>query len=61
MFRAALGFFLLALLSVVLGASGVAGVSLDIGRALLLTFIILAVLSFVAGLITEAKKPPGRY
>lgn len=61
MFRAALGFFILALLAVVLGASQAAGVTLDLGRALMIVFLILAVISFTAGLIVEAKKPPGRY
>lgn len=55
MLRAALGFFILALVAIVLGASGVAGVSLDIGRALLITFMILAVISFVAGIVTGGK------
>lgn len=52
MLRAALGFFVLALLAMILGASGVAGVSMEIGRALLVVFLILAVISFVAGLVS---------
>jgi uncharacterized membrane protein YtjA (UPF0391 family) len=52
MLRAALGFFVLALIAVVLGASGVAGVSMEIGRSLLVVFLILAVISFVAGLVS---------
>jgi len=52
MLRAALGFFVLALLAVVLGASGVAGVSMEIGRMLLVVFLILAVISFVIGLVS---------
>ena len=52
MLRAAIGFFVLALLAVVLGASGVAGVSMEIGRALLVVFLILAVISFVAGIVS---------
>lgn len=52
MLKAALGFFILALIAIVLGASGVAGVSMEIGRALLTVFLILAVISFLAGVLT---------
>ncbi len=52
MLRAALGFFVLALLAVIFGASGVAGVSMEIGRMLLVVFLILAVISFVIGVVS---------
>jgi uncharacterized membrane protein YtjA (UPF0391 family) len=52
MLRTAIGFFLLALLAYVLGANGVAGVSMEIGRLLLWVFLILAVVSGVAYLVT---------
>lgn len=52
MVRAAIGFFVLAIVAILLGASGVAGVSMDIGKTLLVVFLILAVLSFVGSLIT---------
>lgn len=52
MVRAAIGFFVLALVAILLGASGVAGVSMDIAKTLLVVFLVLAVLSFVASLIT---------
>lgn len=52
MVRAAIGFFVLALIAILLGASGVAGVSMDIAKTLLVVFLILAVLSFVGSLIT---------
>lgn len=52
MLRAALGFFVLALIAMLLGASGVAGVSMDIGRTLLVVFLILAAISLVVGLVT---------
>ena len=57
MLRAALGFFVLALVAVILGASGVAGVSMEIGRALLVVFLILAVISFVAGIVSGRGGP----
>lgn len=52
MLRAALGFFILALVAVIFGATGVAGVSMEIGRALLVVFLILAIISFVGGIVS---------
>jgi uncharacterized membrane protein YtjA (UPF0391 family) len=52
MLQAAIAFFVLALLSMILGANGIAGVSMEIGRTLLWIFLILAVVSFVANLLT---------
>jgi uncharacterized membrane protein YtjA (UPF0391 family) len=57
MLRAALGFFILALVAVVFGASGVAGVSMEIGRMLLVVFLILAVISFVIGVVSGRGGP----
>lgn len=51
MLRAALGFFILALVATILGASGVAGVSMEIGRSLLVIFLILAIISFAVGVL----------
>ena len=56
MVRAAIAFFILALVAFLLGAGGVAGMSLDIGKTLLTVFLILAVISFVVSLIT-GKSP----
>lgn len=52
MLRAALGFFVLALFAYVLGANGIAGLSVEIGRLLLWAFLILAVLSGAIYLVT---------
>lgn len=52
MIRAALGFFVLAVLAFVLGATGVSGLSMEIGKTLLVVFAVLAVLSFVVSLVT---------
>jgi uncharacterized membrane protein YtjA (UPF0391 family) len=52
MLRAAIGFFILGLVAILLGASGIAGVSIEIGKDLLYVFLILAVLSFVVSLVT---------
>jgi uncharacterized membrane protein YtjA (UPF0391 family) len=55
MLRAAIAFFVLAILAMVLGASGIAGVSMDVAKTLLVVFLILAVLSFVANLLTGRR------
>lgn len=51
MLRAALAFFILALVAVLFGANGIAGVSMDVGKLLLFVFLVLAVISAVVGLI----------
>jgi uncharacterized membrane protein YtjA (UPF0391 family) len=51
MLRAALAFFVLALLAYILGATGVAGISMDIARILLVVFLVLAVIGAAIGLI----------
>ncbi len=55
MLRAAIAFFILAILAILLGATGVAGVSMDIAKMLLAVFLVLAVISFVTSLITGKK------
>lgn len=55
MLRAALGFFVLALIAIVLGAGNIAGVSMEVGKMLLFVFLVLAVLSFVASLFTGRR------
>ncbi|MGZ3649494.1 MAG: DUF1328 domain-containing protein [Bdellovibrionota bacterium] len=52
MLRAAIGFFVLALIAILLGASGIAGISMEIGRLLLFVFLVLAVISFVMSLVS---------
>lgn len=51
MLRAALVFFVLAIVAYVLGASGVAGVSMEVGKLLLGVFLVLAIIGAVVGLI----------
>lgn len=43
----AIGFFILAIVAGVLGARGVAGVSMDIAKWLVIIFVILAVISLI--------------
>ncbi len=52
MLRAALAFFVLAILALLVGANGIAGVSMEAARLVLFVFIALAVITGVAGLIT---------
>ncbi len=56
MIRAAIAFFIIALVAFLLGAGGVAGLSMDIGKTLLMVFLVLAVISFVISLVT-GKSP----
>ena len=42
----AIGFLILALVAYVVGAQGIAGISMEIARILVIVFIILAVISF---------------
>ena len=55
MLRAAIAFFILAIVAFVLGASGIAGLSMEIGRMLLFVFLVLAVISFVMNMISGRK------
>lgn len=55
MLRAALGFFVIALVAYLLGANGVAGMSMEIGRMVLFVFLILAVISGIVGLVGGRK------
>ena len=52
MLRAALVFFVLALVAMLFGAYGFVGMSVDIARTLLIVFLVLSVISFVASLVT---------
>ena len=58
MLRAALAFFTLGLVAIILGAGKVAGVSLEIGQTLLGVFMVLAVVSLVVSLVTGRKSTP---
>ncbi|MDZ4677463.1 MAG: DUF1328 domain-containing protein [Oligoflexia bacterium] len=50
MLRAAIAFFVIGLVAVLLGANNVAGVSMELGRMLLIVFLVLAVISFLVSL-----------
>lgn len=55
MLRAAILFFILALVSYILGANGVAGLSMEIGRILIIVFVVLAIISFVLNITSNRK------
>ncbi|MBX3020328.1 MAG: DUF1328 domain-containing protein [Bdellovibrionales bacterium] len=55
MLRAAIAFFVLALIAYFLGAGGVGGLSMEIGKMLLIVFVALALISLVVGLVTGRK------
>lgn len=57
MIRAAISFFIIGLVALLLGASGFAGLSIEIGKILLMIFLALAVISFLASIITGKKTP----
>ncbi len=56
MLKAAIVFFALAIVSILLGANGVAGLSIEIGKILLGVFLILAVISLITGIMTGKKQ-----
>lgn len=55
MLRAAIAFFILALVALLFGAYGVAGISMEAGRLLLGVFIVLAVVSFIVSLVSGRR------
>jgi uncharacterized membrane protein YtjA (UPF0391 family) len=55
MIRAAVGFFVLALVAYIFGANGLAGLSMEVGKILVGVFIVLAVVFTVVSLITGKK------
>ncbi|AGH94589.1 DUF1328 domain-containing protein [Pseudobdellovibrio exovorus] len=56
MIRAAITFFIIAIVAFLLGANNIAGLSMEIGKILLIVFLILAGLSFLYGILT-GKNP----
>lgn len=55
MLRAAIAFFVLALVAYIFGASGIGGLSMEIGRILIWAFLILAAVSLVVGLVSGRR------
>lgn len=55
MVRAAISFFILAIIAFILGAYGIAGLSMEIGKILLVVFLVLAVVSYLGGAMFGRK------
>jgi uncharacterized membrane protein YtjA (UPF0391 family) len=55
MIRAAVLFFVIGLLAFVLGANGIGGLSIELGKLLLVVFVVLAVGSFLVNIINGRK------
>ncbi len=55
MLRAAIAFFVLGLLAYLLGAGGFGGLSVEIGKLLLLVFLVLSIVSFVVGMFSRGR------
>ena len=52
MIRVAITFFIIALVAALFGAYGIAGLSMEVGRVLVIVFLVAAVVSLLAGTIT---------
>jgi uncharacterized membrane protein YtjA (UPF0391 family) len=55
MIRASISFFVLAIIAYILGAYGIMGISLDVGKTLLVIFLALSVVSVSAYMATGRK------
>lgn len=55
MIRAAIVFFVLSMIAIFLGAYGIAGITMEIGKILLLVFLALSVLSIIGGVLGNKK------
>lgn len=56
--RAAISFFIIAIVAYIFGANGIAGLSVELGKTLLVVFLTLAAISFVASLLSGRRNPP---
>lgn len=58
MLRAAIAFFVIGLLAVLLGANNIGGISIELGKTLLFVFLALAIVSFIVSLVTGRRVGP---
>ncbi len=56
MLRAILAFFVLAVFALLVGATGMAGISIEIGRVVLVAFLVFAVVAVAIGLL-KGRRP----
>lgn len=59
MLRAAISFFIIGLVAVLLGAYNIGGLSIELGKTLLFVFLILAALSFLGSMFSGRKTAIG--
>jgi uncharacterized membrane protein YtjA (UPF0391 family) len=55
MLRAAIAFFVIGLLAYFLGAGNIGGLSVELGKTILVVFLVLAVISFLVSLATGRR------
>jgi uncharacterized membrane protein YtjA (UPF0391 family) len=55
MFRAAIAFFIIALIAAIFGYGGVAEGAADIGKVLFVGFLVIAVLALVVGMVRRPR------
>jgi uncharacterized membrane protein YtjA (UPF0391 family) len=55
MVRSSIAFFIIGILAYVLGANNIAGISVELGKIILLVFLGLAVISFLFSMLTGKK------
>jgi len=55
MLRASIGFFVFGFIAFILGFYGIGGLSIELGKILLIAFVFLAVISLIVALITGRK------
>lgn len=58
MVRAAIAFFIIAVLAYVVGANGIAGMSMEVGKLFVWVFLALAGISLVVSLLTGKRPNP---
>jgi uncharacterized membrane protein YtjA (UPF0391 family) len=58
MLRAAIIFFVIGLIAMFFGLNGIGGVSMELGKLLLLVFVGLAIVSFVISLVSGRRSRP---
>lgn len=58
MLRAAIIFFIIALIAAFLGLGNVAGISADLGKTLIFVFVALAIISLIASIFTGHRTGP---
>jgi uncharacterized membrane protein YtjA (UPF0391 family) len=58
MLRASIGLFIIGLFAMLFGMYNMAGVSFELGRILLFVFLALAVITFLAALVTGRRSGP---